>query len=412
MREFRILLAFFSAFSLSACNSTAVITAGGTADLDASGSSVLASGFSLAPEVVKVAAGANHSCALYNTGAVKCWGRDNANQLGDGTGIDSSTPVTVPGVSNAIDVYAGNQQSCAILDNRSVTCWGNGLAAADAGLSSVLSMSIGGSHACALASSGAVYCWGANAQGQLGDGTTFAAGAPAPVSGYPSPSSGARLAAGSQHSCVINSDSSLSCFGDDSAGELGNSVTTGVPVTTAVAAGTLKAYDAAAGASFTCAVDSTTAQVYCWGDDTTNALGDGLGVAVNAPKLVTGLYSAGLASNPTSGHVCSLQVTVSGPQPLGPPGDTTTDPEVDTEGTIQCWGANSFGQLGNGAVAATSNAVSVSGMTDALQVAVGESHTCALTHTGLVYCWGRNTYGELGDGGFADSHVPVAVTGL
>src|SRR5207253_997545 len=93
--------------------------------------------------VVAVSAGDSHTCALTSIGGVKCWGRNNDGQLGDGT-----TP---------------NR-----LTRNSVTGLGSGISGIDAG----------GFHACALSSAGAVLCWGSNSNGQIGDGTTMDRAAP------------------------------------------------------------------------------------------------------------------------------------------------------------------------------------------------------------------------------------------
>ncbi len=72
------------------------------------------------------------------------------------------------------------------------------------------------------------------------------------------------------------------------------------------------------------------------------------------------------------------------------------------DGTVRCWGQNDYGQLGNGTVssAQVSNAtpVEVIGITTATAVTAGGYHACALLQNGSVRCWGQNDYGQLGDG--------------
>ncbi len=66
--------------------------------------------------------------------------------------------------------------------------------------------------------------------------------------------------------------------------------------------------------------------------------------------------------------------------------------------SVQCWGANGYGQLGNGTSGSIqTRAVSVVGVT-ATAVTAGETHTCALTSGGLVVCWGGNGLGQIGNG--------------
>lgn len=72
------------------------------------------------------------------------------------------------------------------------------------------------------------------------------------------------------------------------------------------------------------------------------------------------------------------------------------------EGKVFCWGANTHGQLGLGDLkdrAKKEDAEQVNlGFDDAIAVAMGEEHTCALSKTGKVKCWGGNLYGQLGTG--------------
>src|SRR5437879_13139793 len=85
------------------------------------------------------------------------------------------------------------------------------------------------------------------------------------------------------------------------------------------------------------------------------------------------------------------------------------------DGTVQCWGRNNFGQLGNGDgnLADSSVPVAVTGLTTATRVVTGDAHTCALLGDGTVQCWGVGDSGQRGDGTFNNiSTVPVAVVGM
>src|SRR5205085_2864247 len=100
------------------------------------------------------------------------------------------------------------------------------------------------------------------------------------------------------------------------------------------------------------------------------------------------------------------------------------------DGSAQCWGANAFGQLGDGTMTGpeTCNAtpcstvpVVVTGLTTAVAIRARGNHSCALLADGSAQCWGANAFGQLGDGTMTGpetcnatpcSTVPVVVTGL
>jgi len=97
--------------------------------------------------VSAITAGFGHVCALMTAGGVRCWGRNDQGQLGDGTLLDRLTPTDT-------DV-----------------------------LTEVQAITAGYSHTCALMKTGAVRCWGSRGEGQLGDGAEFVSTIPVPVVG-------------------------------------------------------------------------------------------------------------------------------------------------------------------------------------------------------------------------------------
>ena len=151
--------------------------------------------------VLEIAAGSEHTCALTRGGALACWGANFAGQLGDGTTVKRNAPVMiVSGLSRPVTgIAAGSEHTCALVAG-GVKCWGanfsgqlgdgtnvnrstpvsvSGIAG---GVSEVLA---GSSHTCALSTSGAMVCWGANFSGQLGDGTNLSRSTPIDVPGLP-----------------------------------------------------------------------------------------------------------------------------------------------------------------------------------------------------------------------------------
>jgi alpha-tubulin suppressor-like RCC1 family protein len=184
-----------------------------------------------------IAVGDEHSCALLSDGTVKCWGLNFAGELGDGTNnYNSNNPVSVSGISNAKAIAAGGSHSCALLSNGTVKCWGrnehgelgNGTTGDStnsntpvsvSGISNATAIAAGPADTCAVLSDGTAECWGFNASGQLGNGTTTDSATPVSVSGI---TNAAAISAGAYHSCALLSDGTVKCWGFNGAGELGN----------------------------------------------------------------------------------------------------------------------------------------------------------------------------------------------
>jgi alpha-tubulin suppressor-like RCC1 family protein len=149
----------------------------------------------------------------------------------------------------------------------------------------------------------------------------------------------------------------------------------------------------AAGGDHTCGVLGG-GTVACWGFNENSEVGNGKTRDVSTPVTVRHICGATAVTTGTY-HTCALLA----------------------RGTIDCWGQNYSGQLGNGTTATTGCTcskvpVTVSGITGAIAVAAGGEHTCALLAGGTLDCWGSNYRGDLGNGTITDSSTPVAVSGL
>ncbi len=167
--------------------------------------------FGLSSGMADVRAGRWHTCGRTSGGGVKCWGWNIAGQLGSGTENNSSTPVDVVGLGDGVEALtAGGSHNCALTASGGVKCWGRNdvgqvgdgtttyrrlapvdvlEAAGGSPLLGVTAVAAGGStstygHTCAVMESGAVKCWGSNEFGQLGDGTTSDSASPVDVVGY------------------------------------------------------------------------------------------------------------------------------------------------------------------------------------------------------------------------------------
>jgi alpha-tubulin suppressor-like RCC1 family protein len=351
-----------------------------------------------------ISAGAS-TCVVSLGGTVHCWGSNEDGQLGDGSEGVSSTPVAVAGLGGAGAVAVSYSTACA-LSGGGVKCWGadygaeldGGAAvvsltpAAVSGLSGATALAMGGNFACAVVSGGSVQCWGYNSAGALGDGTTNNSALPVAVSGL---TGATALSAGYNFACALVADGSVQCWGANGSGQLGNGMTTSSSTPVAVS-GLVSATEISAGYGSACALSGGT--VRCWGTNDYGELGNGTMTPSHVPVAVDGLSGA-------------IGVSAGGQEACA----------VLSGGAVQCWGADYNGQLGNGSTAVTGNCygdlcsttpVAVSGITSATAVSVGSNFACAVLSGGTVECWGDNEYGELGDGTTTSSATPVAVHGL
>lgn len=149
-------------------------------------------------DAIQVGAGDYHTCAVLSSGAVRCWGRNDYGQLGDGSRISSADPVAVLGIDDAVEVSAGHEHTCALRRSGGIACWGRGdrgqLGTGEADSATTPSMTglvvedavqiaVGWRHGCARRAGGEIVCWGRNVEGQLGTGTADLERSPTRVAG-------------------------------------------------------------------------------------------------------------------------------------------------------------------------------------------------------------------------------------
>ncbi len=179
-------------------------------------------------DATAIAAGQGHACVVLSTGHVKCWGANDAGQLGEGTGTDRPEPVEVLNISDAVSVAAGSAHTCALTGAGAVLCWGNIYGNVPAGVpgleSGVAAITAAQNHTCVLLTTGGVKCWGDNAFGQLGDGKRCGDTCDAPVDVLGLQEGVAQIAAGLYHTCALLTGGTAICWGFNQSGQLGNGV--------------------------------------------------------------------------------------------------------------------------------------------------------------------------------------------
>lgn len=356
---------------------------------------------------LSIAAGSHHSCALHRNGAISCWGRNQNGQLGAEAKAEGQKKAA--GIADAKAIAAGAGHSCAVRGNGEVWCWGRNLygqlgngQSADSQIpvrtreiTDAADITAGIAHTCISHKSGSVSCWGWNNSGQLGNGqkgetvddNSADSATPVSVAGI---SDAIVVRAGNLHTCALRRDGTISCWGHNWVGVLGNgessdpqdthSADSALPVEVI---GIDDAIDIAAGRNHTCALhqDGT---VSCWGHNYYAQLGNGryrYGADSSVPVKVSSIDDA-TAVDAGSDHTCALR----------------------TGGTVLCWGDNESRQLGRNQTRRFSRLpVQVEGIADVTDISVGSFHTCALHQDGAVSCWGSDEHIGLNS---EDSRIP------
>lgn len=259
---------------------------------------------------------------------------------------------------------------------------------------SVSSVDAGEEFACGVKAAEA-YCWGRNYEGQLGIGDNASGHEWSETPVKPSLPAGAvsQVSAGDTQACAIVAGA-VYCWGYASHGQVGNGATTGYVLAPVAVAGMTGVSRIVALDTATCAIKS--GDLYCWGYNKNNRFGTGKteDADYTTPTLVGGLPSGTVVTDVAVGDSNSCVLT--------------------SEGHVYCWGADSFGELGNGDPTAESiTPVTPTGLDSGVTSLSGSFYHFCAVKSGAAYCWGNDWQGQLGVGaGASERHAPVAVTGL
>ena len=233
--------------------------------------------------------------------------------------------------------------------------------------------------------------------GDLMDGTTYyyrltamnSFGTSAPTAEVSATTPQPQVSAGDAHTCAVV-DGRAKCWGEGGSGRLGNNANSDVDTPHGVSGLTSGgAAQISAGETHACAVVDGGAR--CWGDGSFGRLGNrAISGSANTPQQVLGGLTTGVTQISAGGdHTCAV-----------------------VDGGAWCWGVGVSGQLGLGAISATSIPMKINDLTNrVVQISAGDAHTCAVVE-GRAMCWGTGSLGRLGDGMTMTRNTPQQVVGL
>ena len=349
-------------------------------------------------EIVAIDAGVHSTCALFDDGALECWGRPIDGSVSDDAVL---TPTKLPGSVSVADFSVGDGAFglgvCAAATDGSTRCWGMYSSGSHAIpydpqpqlLQDSLALSdlaAGDGYVCGL-DDGTAYCWGNSNAGVRGQGAPPASGEYGDllVNRVAGDLSFTSLASGRFQTCGITAARDVYCWGY--AALLGNpgadfdtecfSALDACSWTPLQVPGMSDATAISAGVYATCVVRSGGA-VWCWDAD----------IATETARAPFAVALPESATDVTVGNreafACAL----------------------GESGRAYCWGAPGAWR---GSETQSPDPVVVSNDLRFETLSAGHDHVCGLDRDGAAWCWGENTYGEVGNGTRTVSAVPVPV---
>lgn len=238
------------------------------------------------------------------------------------------------------------------------------------------SVTAGPNSACGVKGDGSAWCWGLDSSFQLGN-SGFASGL------YSEPSrvvdTGAPwviLSTHATHTCGIQSNGTLWCWGSDVDGQLGNAAPAGLQAQPTQVGTDTDWASVTNGLAFSCAI-KTNGDAYCWGDDTYGQIGNGTTTTTDQISPVA-INQQGKWAKIDAGddHACGIKI----------------------DGSLWCWGHSTNGQLGNSMGSNQTSPQKIASYGDNwVDISAGSAYNCGISRDSLVYCWGNSNSGRIGN---------------
>ncbi len=334
-------------------------------------------------DITSIVSAAYSSYALLNDGTIRAWGFNSNRELGDGTDIDRSTPVQVLGITNAIAISNTRDRCIVLLKNGTCKIIGSDIIMPK--ITNAIAVSAHFNHTLALLSDGSISSWGNNTYGQLGNGSssTTDSNTPVQVLGI---NNAIAIKTGIFYSLALLADGTIRAWGYNYYGQLGDNTTTqrNIPIQVL---GITNAISIEV-AYYHCFAILSDGTIRSWGRNNYGQLGDGTTTDRKTPVQVLGITNA-IA-------ICTSEYM---------------SMALLADGTIRSWGNNYYGSLGNGISTTTYSTIPVQvlNINNAIGISCAYSHGLALLSDGTVKSWGYNNRGQLGDGTSISKSSPVSV---
>ena len=333
-------------------------------------------------------------------GTTMVWGQNNAGQIGDGTLLARLTPTQIIGDHKFVHIAKGNYNSsftCALKGDGSAWTWGSNAygqlgdgtvinkssPVSVIGEHSFVQVSVGDSHVIALKEDGTAWAWGNNSYYALGIGNTNHQSSPIMIT---CEHQFKNITAGFNFSIGLDINDSVYAWGHNSYGQLGNGTIIHRSTPTAVI-GNHKFISISCGNYFTQALKKN-GTIWAWGNGTNGRLGYGGTTSVSSPVSVIGGHS----------FIHAL-------------GGGSFSIALKKDGSVWTWGKNIYGSLGDGTTEDKYSPVAVIGNHSFIYITGGTESGYAIKKDGSGWSWGANHSGQLGNNSTTNSTSPNLIIG-